>query len=387
MPFMEEDPIHEYLSAEAALERGDTDSARRDLQRLLLEDARFAPGWDLLGRCYEAQGELEKAGDCYRKAMRLDRRNWRSRYNWGAALHRAGHVSEAGRWLREAARLAPAERCIHRLLGLCSFDLGDYEEALASFNRALAQPERDVTDAELYVQIGNAEGERGELAAADKAYERACLLAPDDPSVYYHWAVLAARQGDADGAARLAVRARALEPRSTRATLFLVRLAIGREDFKNAEGWIDRLQETPATARLAFALRAELAWRCGAADEARVLALQSLRMEGPPSDQAIDQALATLRELRNEPGSYAGFRLLLEVDCGDESYYRPFVVLARDEARAREYVREIQDALDTGPWRVAERERFSQAGEALAGVYAVLLTRVLFPRDHNPDDD
>lgn len=376
---MEEDLCRRYLAALSALERGHPVQARREFELLTLEAPRFAPGWDGLGACCEAEGELRRAGECYRRAMGLDRRNWRSRFNWGVALHRAGDLRQAIRWLRDALKLAPQERRIHRWLGQCHFDLGDPAEALRCYRRALEQPERDVRDAELWTLIGRAEAERGDYEAAEHAYQRACLLSPDEAEVYHGWAQVTARQGDRSGADRLAARAVALDPRSLQYPLLRVRLAADAGDWEAAESRIRDLERHPGMERLAQALRAEAARRAGDTERARQLAIEALVMDGPLSDHAVDSALSTLRELRGLYTRCRGFRLLVQVRIGDSAYYRPYVVLAETEAQARAWVAELQEALDPSPWEVAEVEQFAQDGTVLAGVYQVLLTRVLFP--------
>jgi len=367
-----------YLAATAALERGEVERARQDFELLVLSAPRFAPAWDGLGTCWDSAGELKRAGECFRKAMRFDRRSWRSRYNWGAALHKGGEVREAIRWLKEAARLAPDERRVLQRLGRCYFDLGDYDAALAAYHRGLELPERDVRDAELYVGLGRAEMERGDLEAADKAFERACLLSPDDPSVYHNWAVVASRQGDREGAERLAIRARALEPRSIRSYLLLVNLAMDEERWRDAEKRIDEMTPLPDAERLVLALRGEVARRQGDWSAAHTLAIEALRHEGGASDHAVDTALGTLREVSGRMSRVTGFRIVVEARCEGRAYYRPYVVLAQDEEEAGRHVAEIQNALDNSPWIIVEVERFAHEGEAQTGVYHVLLTRVLF---------
>lgn len=378
---VEEEVCGRYLSAAAALARGDVENARRDFELLVLEAPRFAPAWDGLAGCWDAEGNLKKAGEYYRRAIRVDGKNWRSRLNWGIALHRAGEIKEACRWLRAAIGLAPRERSIHQRLGACHFDLGEFEEALRCYRRALECPERDITDSELYLNVGAAEMERGELTLADEAYQKACLFAPDDPAVYHQWAVLSARQGDPENAERLALRARGLDRRSLRSLMLLVDLAVESGRWSVAQDRIEEIGKLPGGERLATALLADIARRNGDRESARELALQALGMDGPPSDHAVDTALTTLRQLNAILGQCQGYRLVVEVDCGMQVYFRPYVVLAENQEQARWFVAELQDALDTHPWRIAETELFEHEGEALAGIYQLLLTRVLFPRE------
>jgi tetratricopeptide (TPR) repeat protein len=371
-----------YFAAAELLRRGEVDEAARELESLTLEAASFAPAWDGLGGCWEARGDLRRAGECYREAIRRDPGNWRSRYNWGVALHRAGDLDQASRWLRDAARRAPQRREILHRLGLCHFDQGDFDRAIRCYRLALEQPEKEVLDAELFARIGDAECEREEHQAADEAYQRACLLNPEAPELYYQWAVLSARQGDLFGAERLARRAQALDGRSSRPQALLVELALEAGAWPAAEARIADLALAPGQQRLAEALGAELAFRQGKAVEAKRRAVETLRRDGPPSDQAVDLALDLLRRLRGRDTATRGFRIVLEVDCGAEVYYRPYVVTAETETEARCCVADLQDALDSSPWRVAEVESFHHPGESSAvGVHQVLLTRVLFARE------
>ena len=374
-----------YFRALAALERGELLLARREFECLTLDAPRFAPGWDGLGRCHDAEGDPLRAGECYRRAIRMDRGNWRSRYNWGLTLHRAGDLRAAARLFREALRLAPTERLLHQALGHCLLDEGDPAGAVRCFRAALEQPERDVRDSELHVLVASAEAERGDLPAAEAACNLAALLAPDDPGVYQHWAAVSARSGDLSGADALAARAAALDPRSLRPRLLRVSLAMERRDWEAARARVRELDALPDAARLAQALRAEIALRTGDTQTARELALHALTMTGAFCDDATDRALAVLREVRGRRARCRGFRLVVEAYCDDQSYFRPYLVLAEDEPEARELVAELQDTLEASPWRVAEAENFrceaDENGEALTGVYQVLLTRVLFPRE------
>jgi hypothetical protein len=55
------------------------------------------------------------------------------------------------------------------------------------------------------------------------------------------------------------------------------------------------------------------------------------------------------------------------------------MVLAGSEDEAVDCAAELQEALDSCPWAVAEKHVFPYRDRTLVGVYQVLLTRVLFP--------
>ena len=378
----EEDLEQRYFRALAALERGNVPLARREFDIMVLDAPDFAPAWDGLGRCLVAEGEPSKAGECFRRAIRVDRGNWASRCHWASSLRRAGRLHDACRLLREAVRVAPRERRVHYELGQCLAEIGDSAGAVQAFQTALEQPEREVRDSQLHVALGAAEAERGDVEAADAAFERACLLAPEDPEIYYQWALLCADSGDALNAERLANRAKALDRGSRRSSVLLVRIALRAGEWDRAESRIRDLEAQTDTHALARALRAELASRREDSAVARTLAFDALRAEVPPDDQATAIALAVLRHPRPPQPGLQGFRLVLEVERGPEVYYRPYVLLAGDEEQAQEFVAELQDELDPSPWRVLESESFDHEGEAVPGVYQVLLRRVLFPRAH-----
>jgi tetratricopeptide (TPR) repeat protein len=377
----EEDDLEaRYYRAAAALDRGSWEAARREFEILVLDAPRFAPAWDGLARAYVGQDDLRRAEEAFRKAIRADRGAWATRYHWGVALLRAGRIRNAMRLLREALRLGPTERSILLALGQCYLELGEPEEALFRFTEALAQPERDVRDSQVLLAIGTAEGERGEWEAAEAAYQKACLLAPDDPEVYYRWATLAARSGDRAGAERLALRSKALDRRSFSAPRLLVTLAAEAGEWPRAEAEIAALRARPEAERLALALEAELAARLGHLPEARDRAVSALLAPGDPDDGAVDLALETLRSGAPTLPDLQGFRIVLEVEQGRQVYYRPFVVLAPDEVEATRLAGELQDRLDDTAWRVSEVETFDHEGEAAPGVYQVRLRRTLFPR-------
>ena len=375
----DEELLERYVAARRLLDGGDSIHARREFESLTFDAPGFSAAWDGLGGCWEAEGELKRAFESYRRAIRVDRRNWRSRYNLGLALQRSGDLHGAMRWFRDAIKIAPKQRCLYLELGRCFAERGDCRSAIRTFEAALRQPEDDISDAEILKQIARAHSANSDHAAAEAAFERSCLLQPSDPDLYYHWAVAAAAAANLDDAERLAVRAAALERGGHRAALLRVTLAIDSGDETTARVRIDELAARPGAGRLAAALRAELAYRLNRRQEAQQRAYEVLRQPGDPADAAVDRALTLLRELRGREERCQGYRLVLEVHTLEGCYFRPYMVLAASEDEAVECAAEVQEALDSCPWVVAEKHMFPHRERTLVGVYQVLLTRVLFP--------
>jgi Tfp pilus assembly protein PilF len=351
-------------AANAALERGQAERARRLFEILTLDHPYLAPAWDGLARAHAAEGNPQAAGACFRRAARLDPRAWAPRLNYGLALEQAGRPREALRWLRAAAAVAPGERRVLRELARCQALAGQARPALRTLRAALAQPEGAVADADLHLAIANLESQQGELAAADRAYEQACLLRPGDAEILYHWAVLSARAGDPESADSLAAQVQRLEPAGVRGWLLRVRLAWDLAAWATVETLLAAAPQQPG---LTEAVRAETSRLRAHRKAAREGALAALRAGA--TGAAADLALETLRELRGMRGVARGFRLVLETDGGDWNAYRTVVALAEDAGQAAWFVAEIQEALAEPPAAVSEMETFTADGGALLGVY------------------
>jgi tetratricopeptide (TPR) repeat protein len=377
---MDQDPlIRKYLAAHTELEQGAVEQALRKFEHLTLDAPEFAPGWVGLGQARAADGDLDGARPCFRRAMRLDRRGWGGEFHWGVVLHRSGSPRDARRWLTVAARKAPDDRRVLQALALCLSDLGDWKGALRALQTALSGDERFVPDAELLGNLGDLHSLRGDYGEADAAFQRACLLRPNDAGLIRRWAQAARRGGDLETAVRMARLASGLEAPEHDALVLLIELAFEREDWAGAEAALVRLEQRRGAARLSVALGAEKDRLSGQGEAALEGAVRVLQMEGAGADPAVDLALGTLRALWGRPAACRGFRLLVRAVVGDHAYYRPYVVLAPNEGEAREAVEQLQSRLDTAPWEVLEVDRIPHRSKAQSGVYQVLLSRVLLP--------
>lgn len=111
-------------------------------------------------------------------------------YRQAQSSCREGRLAEGVALAREALTVAPQEARIHVLLGMALARLGEPNEALASFDRAIAC---DGSSADAHGNRGDVLTELGRLAEAEQCYRSALALAPDSVA---NWCNLGAVQSD-----------------------------------------------------------------------------------------------------------------------------------------------------------------------------------------------
>jgi|GEM_PF-3773363 len=116
------------------------DDESHAVRELLIADRLGALGFDsysLLGKCYSALGDHERAETAYAAALKTNPKNW-ERLEWerAMALRKAGNHAEAVEILREIFRRDHAHKRVRFELGKAAYDSGDYSLALFAFNQA-----------------------------------------------------------------------------------------------------------------------------------------------------------------------------------------------------------------------------------------------------------
>jgi len=132
-----------------------------------------------LGNACKAAGNLEKAVDCYRRALELDPAYLPARYNLGLALHLMHRLDDAEAQFRLLLEADPrdAEALFH--LGSLLSTRSRYAEAVQTFRDALhLAPE----DPNLWMTLGETHTLQGALDQGLRCYEMALSLQPDNPS-------------------------------------------------------------------------------------------------------------------------------------------------------------------------------------------------------------
>jgi tetratricopeptide (TPR) repeat protein len=214
--------VYHHALGEMLRELGDTDEARAALEKALVLWPGVASWHAALGQVYDEQGRLEAALEQYLRAVELASQRPGYLHLAGLTYTRVGNDEQAAELLERAVRLEPnspvllsdlgdvyyrqglcgdpqrfmraqemyqraaeldPEDPVHLLdLGNVAIELGETEEALSKFNRAIER-RRGYTLA--YERLG-ALFEREQLwGKALEAYREASALSPDSPAYRY----------------------------------------------------------------------------------------------------------------------------------------------------------------------------------------------------------
>ncbi len=153
-----------------------------DRARLEYEEAQHAladrPGSHMgLGILYSNLGDLERAEDAYRHAIKVDPVHAQSRVNLAEVLFQLGRQREAQKLLQEAVALQPNDGVYHEALGRHWIRVRDYQRGLASIGRAA-----QLLPNEAHIQFfyGVALNDLGHIEQAIPVLQRAHELQPDN---------------------------------------------------------------------------------------------------------------------------------------------------------------------------------------------------------------
>ncbi|HEV2155887.1 tetratricopeptide repeat protein [Bradyrhizobium sp.] len=153
----------------------DIDSAGENYKAALRLAPHLVACWCNLGIVHQRSGMAQQAIALYLEALRLDPAHRPSRTNLVEALVATRQFAIAGTLLRELLDETPEDAALHGQLGKVCFELGETDEAIAHFERAVAlAPDH----AESFYWIGAIRQARGESEAAQAAYTRAARAHP-----------------------------------------------------------------------------------------------------------------------------------------------------------------------------------------------------------------
>ena len=156
--------------------QGNLDEAIACYRRALELGPDYAQAHNNLGVACKERGNLDEAIACCRRAVELKPDYAEAHNNLGVALREQGQLEEAVACCRRAIDFKPDFAAAHNNLGSALADQGKLDEAVACYRCAVAlKPD----DAEVHNNLGNALKDRGEPDEAVACYRRALELKPD----------------------------------------------------------------------------------------------------------------------------------------------------------------------------------------------------------------
>ncbi|MCY3622030.1 MAG: tetratricopeptide repeat protein [Gammaproteobacteria bacterium] len=313
------------LMGRSAAELGYGDESEAYLDRAfagIKEQRQDAPRlYAMLADALMDQGRFETAEAALREAIELDPSHRGALRNLGELARRRGQLAEAESRFREVLAIDEGDGVAHAGLGTVLFRQKRFAEALDHLRLAVEMPGTDETRGPLYLFMGQAAGELGDLEEAEVHLERAMAEMPENVLTLLAMAELRNRQGRVDEAATY--RRRAGDTRPDDPTL-LHRLA---ESLRN-EGQIDEAipvyedaleidpGNAPVHAGLGIALYQRGRFRAALDSMTRALELR------PDLPYAVSLRLYSghaLRELGDIPAASGQYELAIEIEPGNRA--------------------------------------------------------------------
>ena len=146
-----------------------------------------------LGALLKMKGEVQKAVECFKKAIKLKPDYPEAHNNLGNTLKEQGDLAAAIASYNTALSLNPNHPKIHNNLGVALKEQGDLIAAITSYNTAL---KLKWNYPEAHNNLGNALKDQGELTAAITSYNTALSLDPNYPEAHNNLGAALKEQGD-----------------------------------------------------------------------------------------------------------------------------------------------------------------------------------------------
>jgi protein O-GlcNAc transferase len=163
-----------HLLGTIAHQKGEHDSAI-ELINKALAIAPSAAMYSNLGIAIQAQGNLDKAIECFREALRLDPNHAKAYNNIGMALGDQGKLGAAIESFVQALTLEPGYATAYYNLAITLQDHGHLNDAVECYQKAVAI---DPQNAAAYFNLGNTLHEQGNRDAALESFQKALALEP-----------------------------------------------------------------------------------------------------------------------------------------------------------------------------------------------------------------
>jgi Flp pilus assembly protein TadD len=170
--------------------------ADTEVRKALARDARDDEALRLTGRILARRGDVDGAVEAIQRAIAVRPGNWLHHRTLGAVLYAAGRDKAAAETFRFMTRMQPDNPWGFQMLGAALQRQGDREGAIAAYQQSVALS----PTAAAVSNLGVLHFERGDYAAAARAFRQATELAPRNPTYWRNLADARRRTGAGDAA-------------------------------------------------------------------------------------------------------------------------------------------------------------------------------------------
>jgi tetratricopeptide (TPR) repeat protein len=157
-------------------------------------DPKLREAHNLLGVAYELKGLRNLALLSLETAVKDKKDNAEHLNNFGYLLSKNGEYERGAKYLKRAVRLAPNEQRYWNNLGVAQVQLGKFDDAYKSFEKAVGEFEGRLNVATRLQRVGNDK-------EAIKHLEKARTLRPNTPDILARLIVLYGRTANTEAAA------------------------------------------------------------------------------------------------------------------------------------------------------------------------------------------
>jgi tetratricopeptide (TPR) repeat protein len=182
--------------------------AEQAYRAVLAADPASRGAWLNLGNVLVEQGKGDEAVDAYRQALVTDPDNAGLLRNLGAALHQQGKLDDAIAHYRRATVLAPNDNDALRFLGIALHEAGQLEEAATIYRQTAHDPGDHVILSNLAACLCDL----GQYDEAMATSELALAVKADYAPAHTNRGIILEMRGDLDGAIAAHRRAIAIDP-------------------------------------------------------------------------------------------------------------------------------------------------------------------------------